>query len=69
MTLSGSAQCAELSGQMRDLAESDQQAKDAKLALQHNVGLDGPVVVPPYRLEFPQQGARYICIMSLLANL
>lgn len=68
MILSGSAQCAELSGQMRDLAEN-QQAKDAKLALQHNVGLDGPVVVPPYRLEFPQQGARYICIMSLLANL
>lgn len=68
MILSGSAQCAELSGQMRDLAESEQ-AKDAKLALQHNVGLDGPVVVPPYRLEFPQQGARYICIMSLLANL
>lgn len=67
MILSGLAQCAELSRQMIDSAEN-QQAKGAKLVLQHNVGLDGAVVMPSYRLEFPQHGARYICIMILLAK-
>ncbi|XP_017105308.2 sterol carrier protein 2 [Drosophila bipectinata] len=48
----GLAQCAELCWQLRGLAEKRQVA-NAQLALQHNLGLGGAVVVALYRLGFP----------------
>lgn len=47
----GLAQCAELCWQLRGLAGS-RQVSGAKLALQHNIGLGGAVVVSLYRLGF-----------------
>ena len=44
----GLAQCAELSWQLRGMAENRQVA-DAKVALQHNLGLGGAAVVAMYR--------------------
>ena len=44
----GIAQCAELCWQLRGMA-GDRQVKNAKLALQHNIGLGGAVVVGVYR--------------------
>jgi len=44
----GLAQCAELNWQLRGAAEK-RQVKDAKLALQHNLGLGGVAVVTMYR--------------------
>lgn len=49
----GIAQCAELSWQLRNEA-GQRQVPGAKLALQHNIGLGGAVVVALYRLGFPQ---------------
>lgn len=49
----GLAQCSELCWQLRGLAEK-RQVPNVKLALQHNVGLGGAVVVALYRLGFPQ---------------
>ncbi|XP_023297580.1 sterol carrier protein 2 [Lucilia cuprina] len=55
----GLAQCAELCWQLRGLAEK-RQVKDVKLALQHNLGLGGAVVVSLYRLGFPAAaGVKY----------
>lgn len=51
----GLAQCAELCWQLRGLANR-RQVPDAKLALQHNIGLGGAVVVALYRLGFPNYG-------------
>lgn len=48
----GLAQCSELCWQLRGEA-GRRQVKDAKLALQHNIGLGGAVVVSLYRLGFP----------------
>ncbi|TDG42286.1 hypothetical protein AWZ03_011294 [Drosophila navojoa] len=48
----GLAQCAELCWQLRGLAEK-RQVPNVKLALQHNLGLGGAVVVTLYRLGFP----------------
>ncbi|XP_011183545.1 sterol carrier protein 2 [Zeugodacus cucurbitae] len=48
----GLAQCAELCWQLRGLAEKRQVA-GCKLALQHNLGLGGAVVVALYRIGFP----------------
>ncbi|XP_067623241.1 sterol carrier protein 2 [Eurosta solidaginis] len=48
----GLAQCAELCWQLRGLAEK-RQVPNCKLALQHNIGLGGAVVVALYRLGFP----------------
>jgi sterol carrier protein 2 len=48
----GLAQCAELCWQLRGLADK-RQVPGAKIALQHNVGLGGVVVVTLYRLGFP----------------
>lgn len=59
MNLSGLAQCAELSWQLRGLA-GKRQVDGAKIALQHNVGLGGAVVVTIYRLGFPQIAAVYV---------
>ena len=44
----GLAQCAELNWQLRGLAEK-RQVKDAKVAIQHNLGLGGAAVVAVYR--------------------
>lgn len=48
----GLAQCSELCWQLRNLADK-RQVKNAKLALQHNIGLGGAAVVGLYRLGFP----------------
>lgn len=48
----GLAQCAELCWQLRNEA-GKRQVANAKLALQHNIGLGGAVVVALYRLGFP----------------
>lgn len=49
----GLAQCSELCWQLRGEADKRQVA-NAKLALQHNIGLGGAVVVALYRLGYPQ---------------
>ncbi|XP_059619399.1 sterol carrier protein 2 [Phlebotomus argentipes] len=51
----GLAQCSELCWQLRGEA-GKRQVKDVKLALQHNLGLGGAVVVSLYRLGFPKSG-------------
>lgn len=48
----GLAQCSELTWQLRNEA-GKRQVAGAKLALQHNIGLGGAVVVALYRLGFP----------------
>ncbi|XP_019851926.1 PREDICTED: non-specific lipid-transfer protein-like [Amphimedon queenslandica] len=53
----GLAQCAELCWQLRGAA-GKRQVASAKVALQHNLGLGGAVVVTLYRLGFPQQANR-----------
>uniref|UniRef100_A0A8C5CTW5 Sterol carrier protein 2 n=1 Tax=Gadus morhua TaxID=8049 RepID=A0A8C5CTW5_GADMO len=52
----GLAQCAELCWQLRGASER-RQVPGARVALQHNIGLGGAVVVTLYRLGFPL-GAR-----------
>lgn len=52
MFVRGLAQCSELSWQLRGLA-GPRQVPNAKLALQHNLGLGGAVVVSLYQLGFP----------------
>lgn len=49
----GLAQCTELCWQLRGEA-GKRQVPGAQLALQHNIGLGGAVVVALYRLGFPQ---------------
>jgi len=49
----GLAQCSELCWQLRGMA-GNRQVKNAKYALQHNIGLGGAVVVTLYRLGFPE---------------
>ena len=44
----GLAQCSELNWQLRDMADA-RQVDGAKVALQHNIGLGGAVVVTMYR--------------------
>jgi acetyl-CoA acyltransferase len=46
----GLAQCAELNWQLRDMA-ADRQVPDAKLAMQHNLGLGGACVMTMYRRD------------------
>ncbi|XP_011200055.2 sterol carrier protein 2 [Bactrocera dorsalis] len=55
----GLAQCAELCWQLRGLAEK-RQVPGCKLALQHNLGLGGAVVIALYRLGFPAAAARNV---------
>lgn len=50
----GLAQCSELCWQLRNEA-GKRQVPNAKLALQHNIGLGGAAVVGLYRLGFPSQ--------------
>ena len=52
--LKGLAQCTELCWQLRGMAEK-RQVPNAKLALQHNIGLGGVVVVALYALGFQHQ--------------
>lgn len=52
----GIAQCAELCWHLRNKA-GDRQVPNAKLALQHNIGLGGAVVVALYRLGFPDSSS------------
>ncbi|CAL8278526.1 unnamed protein product [Lota lota] len=52
----GLAQCAELCWQLRGAADR-RQVPGARVALQHNIGLGGAVVVTLYRLGFPQEGS------------
>lgn len=60
----GLAQCSELCWQLRGLADK-RQVKGAKLALQHNVGLGGAVVVTLYRLGFPKYQSSGRTIQSM----
>ncbi|KAI4890307.1 hypothetical protein NFI96_017726, partial [Prochilodus magdalenae] len=50
----GLAQCAELCWQLRGEA-GKRQVPRAKVALQHNIGLGGAVVVTLYKMGFPQE--------------
>lgn len=52
----GLAQCSELCWQLRGQADK-RQVPNAKIAMQHNVGLGGAVVVAIYRLGFPEANA------------
>lgn len=52
MGATGLAQCSELCWQLRGEA-GKRQVQNAQLALQHNVGLGGAVVVGLYKLGFP----------------
>lgn len=49
----GVAQCTELCWQLRGIADK-RQVKNAKIALQHNVGLGGACTVSLYQLGFPE---------------
>ncbi|XP_054021290.1 sterol carrier protein 2 [Dryobates pubescens] len=65
----GLAQCAELCWQLRGLA-GRRQVPGAKVALQHNLGLGGAVVVTLYGMGFPGvTSARRITAMPLSAAL
>ncbi|KAK1164266.1 non-specific lipid-transfer protein [Acipenser oxyrinchus oxyrinchus] len=55
----GLAQCAELCWQLRGEA-GKRQVPGAKVALQHNIGLGGAVVVTLYRMGFPQVARSHI---------
>uniref|UniRef100_A0A3B4GWH2 Sterol carrier protein 2 n=1 Tax=Pundamilia nyererei TaxID=303518 RepID=A0A3B4GWH2_9CICH len=50
----GLAQCAELCWQLRGMA-GQRQVSGAKVALQHNIGLGGAVVVTLYKMGFPEE--------------
>jgi sterol carrier protein 2 len=63
----GLAQCAELCWQLRGEAE-DRQVEGAKVALQHNLGLGGAVVVGLYQLGFPAARASASGSKSATAN-
>jgi sterol carrier protein 2 len=52
----GLAQCAELCWQLRGMAEK-RQVQDAKVALQHNLGLGGACVVAMYKKFNSNKGA------------
>ncbi|KAG5684584.1 hypothetical protein PVAND_013809 [Polypedilum vanderplanki] len=54
----GIAQCTELCWQLRGIA-GKRQVKDAKLALQHNIGLGGACVVSLYKLGFPEKSIKH----------
>ncbi|KAJ6648183.1 Sterol carrier protein 2 [Pseudolycoriella hygida] len=53
----GLAQCSEICWQLRGEA-GKRQVKNAKLGLQHNIGLGGAAVVALYRLGFPGQNVK-----------
>lgn len=55
----GLAQCAELCWQLRGQA-GRRQVAGAKVALQHNIGLGGAVVVALYKMGFPQEARSHV---------
>jgi len=55
----GLAQCTELCWQLRGEA-GKRQVEGAKLALQHNLGIGGAVVLTMYRLGFPQARTQWL---------
>lgn len=55
----GLAQCAELCWQLRGEA-AKRQVPGAKVALQHNIGLGGAVVVTLYKMGFPQAARSHV---------
>uniref|UniRef100_A0A3Q1F7N3 Sterol carrier protein 2 n=1 Tax=Acanthochromis polyacanthus TaxID=80966 RepID=A0A3Q1F7N3_9TELE len=63
----GLAQCAELCWQLRGQA-GRRQVPGAKLALQHNIGLGGAVVVTLYRMGFPQEARSHITAVPASAG-
>uniref|UniRef100_A0A8C7IZR9 Sterol carrier protein 2 n=1 Tax=Oncorhynchus kisutch TaxID=8019 RepID=A0A8C7IZR9_ONCKI len=63
----GLAQCAELCWQLRGQAER-RQVPGAKVALQHNIGLGGAVVVTLYRMGFPQDASSQIAAVPTRAE-
>ncbi|XP_041698371.1 sterol carrier protein 2 [Coregonus clupeaformis] len=63
----GLAQCAELCWQLRGQAER-RQVPGAKVALQHNIGLGGAVVVTLYRMGFPQDARSQIAAVPTRAE-
>uniref|UniRef100_A0A3B4CLE3 Sterol carrier protein 2 n=1 Tax=Pygocentrus nattereri TaxID=42514 RepID=A0A3B4CLE3_PYGNA len=62
----GLAQCAELCWQLRGEA-GKRQVPGAKVALQHNIGLGGAVVVTLYRMGFPQEASSRIAAVPTSA--
>ncbi|MCI4377866.1 hypothetical protein PGIGA_G00208180 [Pangasianodon gigas] len=62
----GLAQCAELCWQLRGEA-GKRQVPGAKVALQHNIGLGGAVVVTLYRMGFPQEARSQIAAVPTSA--
>ncbi|KTF80401.1 hypothetical protein cypCar_00047040, partial [Cyprinus carpio] len=62
----GLAQCAELCWQLRGEA-GPRQVPGAKVALQHNIGLGGAVVVTLYRMGFPQETSSRIAAVATSA--
>ncbi|CAL1539961.1 unnamed protein product [Lymnaea stagnalis] len=63
----GLAQCAELCWQLRGMA-GKRQVPNAKVALQHNIGLGGAAVVSLYKLGFPQSLSRDIQLAAVNAS-
>ncbi|XP_016320036.1 non-specific lipid-transfer protein-like [Sinocyclocheilus anshuiensis] len=63
----GLAQCAELCWQLRGDA-GPRQVPGAKVALQHNIGLGGAVVVTLYRIGFPQETSSRIAAVATSAS-
>ncbi|XP_044256487.1 sterol carrier protein 2 [Tribolium madens] len=64
----GLAQCAELCWQLRGDAGA-RQVPNVKLALQHNIGLGGAVVVGLYRLGFPEYKNRRVGVRKVAGGL
>ncbi|CAH0559051.1 unnamed protein product [Brassicogethes aeneus] len=62
----GLAQCAELTWQLRGQADK-RQVPGAKLALQHNIGLGGAVVVALYQHGFPQYQNKQLAMRKTAA--
>jgi len=62
----GLAQCAELCWQLRGQADR-RQVPGAKVALQHNIGLGGAVVVALYKMGFPQDARPHVAAVATAA--
>ncbi|KAF4533146.1 hypothetical protein B566_EDAN007957 [Ephemera danica] len=67
VTYGGKYVCSELCWQLRGEAEK-RQVPGARLALQHNLGLGGAVVVALYRLGFPQHSSSHLSLQATSAT-